>query len=1165
MSRKVLTVTGTEFNPVTGTIVLPIPVHQERLLLITNVTRNKVIYNFSDPNLGSYSHEITDHPTRPTTTIVLEYNTSDMLSTDRLSIVYDDGITRFKPEDTMMDAVGKMRVAAPKSLIDTDFEYSVQNSKWETLTLQNNYPTFFARGTGGNSFDVLSIESGGESPLSTITVTTTADQPHGLNSGDVISLQESLSSLADGTFVITVTSANAFTYKAKGVVPAGSIQDGNLTNVYGGGIFDNAHVPGGIPGQFNAFSAISDEASLGEGGSTITITTQRPHGLYPGTTILFSGSSVSAIDGNYIITKIPTANQLQFKYPGQVINPINTDQLGFYVKPEGYVDHRPFDGGVILSTSNNVCGSQTIRQTRRYFRYQSGKSIQFSTGTKFTPTFDITDIYATSIYAGSNYINIEVLQDHNLQPGAEILIEGIETVGYNPYNGIHEVYQVTGPNSFIVNTTFTENILGLDQYPGGVNAFVTAYRWKGSATRAGLYDDQNGFYFEYDGQELYAVKRFSNKELFGKLHVTQYSNRIEGIGTRFRKQLIVGQYIVIRGQSYRIIGIDSDTVLYTSPAYRGTTTQSARYMITQVEKTPMSQWNVDRFDGTGPSGYKLDVSKMQMTYIDYSWYGAGFIRFGLRTTEGEIAWGHRISNNNTNTAAYMRSGNLPARYETINEPLESTRLISGGDGVSGSTLFPQQTLMYVQDVSRWPAQGFLRIADNENFEICRYTNIGAYNSTVKGYPVTIIRRAPQTIYYADTNIALSGTSALVNFVPDVTIPGGAGNAQVSVQTISQNCAPVMSHWGSSVIMDGGFDDDSFYLFTAGMQRYLQVGGSGTVSATVTNRARVSNVVTLTTSTNHGLQSGSSATVSGINNIVSIFARQLFSGTATIYTSSAHDAVVGNQVTITGLDSRFNGTWTINGVPNDNTFTFARTGVGNVQYASAVGTATVAISYNGTFVLTAASGNTFSYEAPGPDDPNTSVIPNGTVQQTLGSTPTPRPLVSLRVAPSVDNGIARNFGERELANRMQLKLDSIGILAQGQFLIEGILNPASINGVSLPTAWETDRVGAGSLAQILYHDGTGVKGNPVTSPTNTVGGGDRIFAFYTEAPSGNNYSITNFDARRIRDLGNSILNGNGSQVNPSFPNGPDVLTIVATNIGTAAANISARITWTEAQA
>ena len=153
-------------------------------------------------------------------------------------------------------------------------------------------------------------------------------------------------------------------------------------------------------------------------------------------------------------------------------------------------------------------------------------------------------------------------------------------------------------------------------------------------------DHQNGFYFEFDGQKLYACRRFSNKELFGKVATTKYSSEIVGTGTSFRKQLTVGDMVVIRGQSYRVNQINNDFNMIVSPAYRGPSAATARILKTQIEKIPQSDWNVDKMNGTGPSGYTLDVAKMQMTYIDYSWYGAGSIRFGMRTVDGGIAWCH---------------------------------------------------------------------------------------------------------------------------------------------------------------------------------------------------------------------------------------------------------------------------------------------------------------------------------------------------------------------------------------------------------------------------------------------------------------------------------------------------------------------------------------------
>ena len=1165
MARRAINDQGVIFSPATSTITIPRFILRQNLLLITNVTQNKIIYNFSDPSIGLVSHTLTDSLNDVHTVLVLEYNTASMQSTDKLQIMVDEPTETFMAAPDMMDAVGKLKISDPESLIDTDFEYGVQGSKWESLSLQNNYPTFFSRNTGGNSLDVFTIISAGGTPRSKIIVTTAT--PHGLNNGDVISVNESLSPLTDGTFLITTIDSTSFSYTCKGPVPnLTSVLDGTLTTLYGGGIFDNAHIPGGNTGALNSWAATSDGAAL----SRVDVVTTNPHGLYPGTPILISAPSGGSINGSFLIDRVTTPNSFSFMTQHQIpVGAISTVGIGLFCKPEGYVEHRPFDGGVILTTGNNVCGTQTLRQTRRYFRYQSGKSITFSTGTKFTPSFDISYIASSSTAIGSNSITIRVLQDHNLQAGATIKIEGIETVGaYNPYNGLFTISSVPDSNTIIVQKTFTSTISAIDQLPGGVNTSVTAYQWKGSATRAGLYDDQNGFYFEYDGATLYAVRRFSNKELFGKISVTQYSNVVTGVDTRFRKQLLVGDLIVIRGQSYRVIQINSDISLNIAPAYRGPSVSGSPYLKTQVQKVPQAQWNIDTVDGTGPTGYNLDISKMQMTFIDYSWYGAGSIRFGLRGTDGNVIWCHKMIMNNINTASYMRSGNLPARYETINEPLNSAKLIAGGSGISGSTLFPQDTVIYVNDVSFWPSSGYLRIADGANFEICEYTSIGAYNPTIQATAVNIVRRASQTLIYGGVSTSLFGTAIQANFVPDSTIPGGSGTAQVSVQTISQNCAPVMSHWGSSVIMDGGFNDDKSFIFTAGMQKYLQVGGSGTISATVSARQALSGVATLTTSGTHTLASGTNVTVSSVNDIYTPTFKQLNNNIATLTTGTAHLYSVGQQVTITGIDTVFNGTYTISLVPSATSFSFSKIN-NNIGFQSVPSSARVTGSsrYNGTFLITSVASTSFSFALAGADEALASVNPNGSAVQTFGSTPTPRPLVSIRVAPSADNGLGRNFGLRELANRMQVKLDSVGVLSQGQFLIEGILNPATMNGIAIPTEWESVRVGSGSLTQVIYHDGTGVRGTgePVTSPTNTITGGDRIFAFYTENAGGTNFSVTSFDAKKVRDLSNSILNGNGSQTNPSFPNGPDILTITATNLGSGAASILARISWTEAQA
>lgn len=53
-------------------------------------------------------------------------------------------------------------------------------------------------------------------------------------------------------------------------------------------------------------------------------------------------------------------------------------------------------------------------------------------------------------------------------------------------------------------------------------------------------------------------------------------------------------------------------------------------------------------------------------------------------------------------------------------------------------------------------------------------------------------------------------------------------------------------------------------------------------------------------------------------------KALTSNVATITTSAAHGLFVGDTVKITGVDTTFNGTWTVTTVPSTTTFTFART-------------------------------------------------------------------------------------------------------------------------------------------------------------------------------------------------------------------------------------------------
>jgi hypothetical protein len=163
-----------------------------------------------------------------------------------------------------------------------------------------------------------------------------------------------------------------------------------------------------------------------------------------------------------------------------------------------------------------------------------------------------------------------------------------------------------------------------------------------------------------------------------------------------------------------------------------------------------------------------------------------------------------------------------------------------------------------------------------------------------------------------------------------------------------------------------------------------------------------------------------------------------------------------------------------------------------------------------------------------------------------------PLISIRLAPSVDTNTPGYLGEREIINRMQLILNSVGVLSTHSAEITLLLN-GQINNNNY------ERVTNPSLSQLIYH-----------ATSDTISGGTVVFSFRAAGGTGSTGRtpvVTSADLGDIATLGNSILGGDGT-----FPDGPDVLTVVARLIedpstvsATNPFNITGRISWSESQA
>jgi len=611
--------------------------------------------------------------------------------------------------------------------------------------------------------------------------------------------------------------------------------------------------------------------------------------------------------------------------------------------------------------------------------------------------------------------------------------------------------------------------------------------WTGGAIRAGMFDFQNGMFFEFDGQKLYCVRRSSTQQLAGTASALQGSEFVFGTGTQFLKQLVAGDFIVMRGQTYKVSSILSNTRITIKPEYKGSSgseiefvpgdgstgvvrTSNSRFVIqshgltdllpvvynsidgtpigglingrtyyvsiidnnnfqlkatpdagtnvtlsdagagfphsftpaksgiiitkTVDTRTPQEEFSIDKLDGTGPTGYNIDLTKIQMAYIDYSWYGAGKIRYGFKTRGGEVQYVHEYIHNNFKLESYFRSGNLPTRYE----------------------------------------------------------------------------------------VATFDTPTYI---------------------------PFLFHWGTSVIMDGRFDDDKAYLFTQNSQT-LQV--TGTTAKSFGSKAIDTTLERITIST-HGFTTGDAVT------FLSLQANGQSGSNAQNPTIVAQVAY-GNATNLQNNSTLYVRVFDANTIQLHPTLADAGSGTG------VGGTNIIAFTNN----LAGQGNSQYTYY----------LYPLGSSNNTSGTNY--QPLLSLRLSPSVSSGLTGKLGDRDVINRMQLAVKELAVsttnLVDVKVLINPRLNNLNFAGAPVP-----------SLTQYIQH-----------TLNDTVSGGTQIYNFRAAGGANSAEDSTTVALADLYDIGNSILGGDSV-----FPDGPDILTIAVARLTGNTTLTSAKLTWTEAQA
>jgi len=665
-------------------------------------------------------------------------------------------------------------------------------------------------------------------------ITVNTYSPHGFTPGDTINMYVSSESgfnnhtLATGPFFVEnistntvngVTIANQFTYTARGVgIISGTISAilyARPDSFYSHRPFDGGVQLGtGLPSHGAQAIRMSKKYIRYQSGKGINFNTgllMAPN-YYVRTVFSYTGTT------NYVtglaITNVTSAG-------------VVTITQGTYVTGQAIIV-----SGSITTTNNFAAGT--------YYVLVGGTNV-----TLITIATTLANVIAntaavftsTSAVSGATATLTSIIQivtddvDHGCQVGAGVLLTGVVSSGFN---GNYTVAGIIDERNLLVVAQSALASTAATTY-ASINdpCFLSLTNWYGSTVRSGTYDEQNGVFFQYDGQNVSIVRRSSTYQLAGTINAVVGSGQIIGINTRFTSQLYVGDRVVIRGMSHMITQVVSDTLMYVNPQFRGYSNLYGIKMTKTIDYiVPQSKWNTDRMDGSNgpfnPSGYLLNPWKMQMVGLQWTWYGAGFIDWMMRGPEGKFVTVHRLRNNNLNNEGWMRTGNIPVRYEVQNEAARTWT-------VGTVSVSPTDLVIPVNDTSIFPTPstvnagtGFATVyIDNEIIQYTAKINtiataisggntitVGSTANMATGQPIVFIHPfglsmggivSGQTYYIASigTNtITLSSNAGLSAPVTGLTTytynPYGASNTNYYM-TVNALLLTSIANRGQSIV------------------------------------------------------------------------------------------------------------------------------------------------------------------------------------------------------------------------------------------------------------------------------------------------------------------------------------------------------------------------------
>jgi hypothetical protein len=239
-------------------------------------------------------------------------------------------------------------------------------------------------------------------------------------------------------------------------------------------------------------------------------------------------------------------------------------------------------------------------------------------------------------------------------------------------------------------------------------------------------------------------------------------------------------------------------------------------------RVPQSEWNVDKCDGTGASGFKLDITKTQLAWIDFQWLGVGRVRCGF-AHQGELITAHEYYHDNVLPTVYMSNPNLPVRCE-----IRNTGTTPGGafDQICATVMSEGG---YVESGIDWSVYTAPRTTPTPGQTRFPLLAIRLKN-TFNGYPNRLSVRPNSLGLYAETNSILYEVVKFPSAASlSTTDPGGLVWTSADADSGVEYCVNATSFTAAN-----GDRFASGYVPSGSSQNSLSPVASGTLTAAKKN-------------------------------------------------------------------------------------------------------------------------------------------------------------------------------------------------------------------------------------------------------------------------------------------------------------------------------------------